>query len=106
MPIHTTTSRARLLCVGIVFVLLIRAAGAHAGSLSVAWDASLESDVTNYRISYGPQSGVYADSLDVGNQTAWTFTALTDGQIYYLVLQAESAAGLTARGESRSSTFM
>ena len=28
----------------------------------VAWDASLESDVTNYRISYGTQSGVYADS--------------------------------------------
>ena len=95
MPIHTTTGRLRLLCVGVVFVLLIRAAGAHAGSLSVAWDASLESDVTNYRISYGTQSGVYADSLDVGNRTAWTFTALTDGQIYYLVVQAESASGLS-----------
>ena len=95
MPVNTTTRRVRLSSLGIVFALLLPAAGAHAGSLSVAWDPSPQPDVTNYRVSFGTRAGVYPDSLDVGNQTAWTFTALTDGQIYYLVVQAESAAGLS-----------
>ena len=96
MPIHVITRRIRLFIVGAVFVWSIPAAGAQAGSLSIAWDPSPDADVTNYVVSYGTQSGVYTDSLNVGNQTVWTFTALADGQVYYLVVQAQNAAGLGA----------
>jgi hypothetical protein len=61
---------------------------AHAGDVTLAWDANTESDVAGYLLWYGTQSGRYITSVDVGNRTEWTLTGLPDGQRYYFAVQA------------------
>jgi cell wall-associated protease len=64
---------------------------AHAASLTLAWDPSPETSVTGYRLWYGTQSGVYFSSIDVGFQTLYQLTGLTDNTTYYFVVQAYTA---------------
>src|SRR5262245_8809149 len=59
---------------------------AHADILSLAWDASTDSSVIGYRVSYGPASGNYTATVDVGNRTTYSLRGLADGQRYYFVV--------------------
>jgi hypothetical protein len=62
-------------------------------TLTLAWDPSTGTGITGYLVSYGTQSGVYTQRLDVGNQTSQIFSQLVDGQTYYFIVQAYDSSG-------------
>lgn len=64
-----------------------------APTVSLAWDPSPDADVTNYRLYWGPGSGNYNGSSDLGNVTNTVFTQLVSGGHYYFVVTALNAGG-------------
>src|SRR5215471_7431844 len=52
------------------------------GQVSLAWDAVSAPDLAGYRLYYGQSSHAYTSQIDVGPQTSYTMTGLTDGQTY------------------------
>jgi hypothetical protein len=76
-----------------VVLLLGSAPTLRAATVTATWDPNPEPDIAGYILSYGPASGVYDTSVDVGNVTAWPLT-LTDGQRYYFAARAYNNSGL------------
>ena len=72
----------------------------HAASLVVAWDPSPDSTVAGYVVSYGTASRTYTGTVTAGNSTSVTLSALADGTIYYIAVQAYNSQGM--RGEQSS----
>jgi hypothetical protein len=93
-PHRAACSPARSILVLALLVLV--AAPAFAGSVTVTWDRNIEPDVVGYRVFWGSQSGVYTFSQAVGNVTTWTVNDLAPGATYYFAVQAVSADGLTS----------
>jgi hypothetical protein len=58
---------------------------ASAASVTITWDANPEPDVAGYVVSYGPQSGAYLGSLDVGPKTTCVLPNLSAGTYYFAV---------------------
>ena len=63
-------------------------------SVSLAWDASTGTSVAGYVVKYGAASGVYTNSLNVGNQLTATISGLQDSATYYFAVTARDANGL------------
>jgi hypothetical protein len=40
-------------------------------SLTLEWNPNPETDIAGYIVYWGTESGVYPDSVDVGDQTSW-----------------------------------
>jgi hypothetical protein len=74
-------------------VCLAVSAAANAATLTLAWDPSSGPDAAGYVVYWGSQSGVYSNSLDVGNQTQQQVSGLADGTTYYFVVKAYNSAG-------------
>ena len=66
---------------------------AAAGTIKLAWDPVPDADLAAYRVYYGTASGLYSQSLLVGNQNTATLTDLQDCKVYYLSLKAVDANG-------------
>src|SRR5262245_10953974 len=73
-------------------VCLAISAAANAATLTLAWDPSSGPDTSGYVIYWGTQSGVYSNSLDIGNQTQQQVSGLADGTTYYFVVRAYNSA--------------
>jgi hypothetical protein len=56
--------------------------------VTLQWDPNQEEDLAGYRIYYGPSSGDYSYSLDVGKTTTCTISNLQDGTPYYFAATA------------------
>ena len=84
---HTVTRRA---VTTLLLSLVVGARVAGAGTISIAWDPNVEVDVQGYRVYIGTQSGVYSQSVDVGNTTTFTFNNAADGQRYCFAVAAYS----------------
>ena len=56
--------------------------------VTLAWDANSEPEVTGYKLYYGTTSGVYSDSVDVGNTTQYTIPDLQEGLTYFFAATA------------------
>ena len=67
---------------------------AQATSVRLAWNPNTESDVTNYRLSYGTSSGTYSQAVDCGLETSRTISGLQAGTTYYFTVQAVNVDGL------------
>jgi len=63
-------------------------------SVTLAWDASPDASVTGYRIYYGPVSGGYTNSINVGPPLTMTMTNLTRGSTYFFAATAYDGSGL------------
>jgi Fibronectin type III domain len=87
-------------------VLALFAVPAHAGSVTLSWDANSEPNVVGYTVYYGTQPGVYAFGKAVGNVTTWTVDNLPGGQTYYFALKAVSSDGLTSPLSEEVSTTL
>ena len=91
---HKATGAAyRWVTVALLFFL--SGLNAHAGQVSLAWDASTGSNVGGYKLSYGQQSGSYATTVDVGKTTSYTIANLQDGSTYYFAVKAYDTARTT-----------
>jgi hypothetical protein len=66
---------------------------ARAGTISLAWDAST-STVSGYRIYYGTNPNSLTTIVDVGNQTSYAVSGLTNGVTYHFVVHAYTAQGV------------
>src|SRR5262245_46049559 len=86
--------------------LLLLAANVDAGQVSLIWDASSSSNVAGYRVYYGQASHTYTSQIDVGLQTSYTVTGLTDGQTYYFAATAYNLAGTDSGYSNEVSTTL
>ena len=76
-------------------------------SVTLTWPANPELDIAGYKIYYGAASGVYTDSIDVGNVTAYTVSGLASGVTYYFNVTAYNSFGLESdfAGEASLTTL-
>jgi hypothetical protein len=63
-------------------------------SVALAWDGSPSPEVTGYRVSYGAASGIYTNSVAMGNVTNITVPNLTSGVTYFFAVSAFDSNGL------------
>lgn len=71
----------------------------------LAWDASSDPAVAGYVIDYGTASGVYSQSIGVGNVLQYTVTGLLFGKSYYFTVRAYDGNGaFSARSNEVSFT--
>ncbi len=64
------------------------------GTVTLAWGANPESDVTGYRLLYGTTSGDYTQTVDAGSSTVATVANLVPGTPYFFAATAYNSAGL------------
>jgi hypothetical protein len=65
-----------------------------AAKVSLAWDTDPDPTVVGYKVYYGATSGVYTNSIDVGDVTSATLSNLVDGVTYYFSATAYDTTGL------------
>lgn len=63
-------------------------------SVGLSWPASSDPSVAGYKVYYGTASGVYTNSLDVGNATTATISNLTAGTRYYFAATVYNGSGV------------
>jgi hypothetical protein len=90
-------SRAAILFSTLTLLMLIGTASVvHAQSATLAWEASTDSSVTGYRMSYGTRTGTYAWTVDVGNVTQYTVNGLDLSVDYFFAVQSYNSWGLVS----------
>src|SRR5882724_9950305 len=62
---------------------------------TATWNANPEPDIAGYILSYGTSSGIYTQSINVGNVTT-VLVPLTPGQQYFFVVQAYNTSALVS----------
>ncbi|MQF49144.1 IPTL-CTERM sorting domain-containing protein, partial [SAR202 cluster bacterium AC-647-N09_OGT_505m] len=64
-------------------------------TISLAWDANPESDITGYKVHYDTDAAgyPYANSIDIGNVTSYTLSGLSTDTTYYTAVSAYDADG-------------
>src|ERR1035437_3756616 len=79
-------------------ILAVPIVSAIAGTATLAWDAGPPNTgddfpVAGYRVYYGIASGVYTNSVDVGNTTQAFVIHLVNGVTYFFAVTAYDTAG-------------
>jgi hypothetical protein len=85
------------------FAILLLPQMASAATVTIAWDRNPEPDIAGYRISYGTVSGVYTNTVDVGNRLDYQIRGVDDGQKYYFVVRAYNTGGAVSPPSSEIS---
>ncbi len=65
--------------------LLFGCIHAVAADVSLSWDPSVSTNISGYKVYVGNSSRNYGNPIQIGNQTAYTVTDLTDGTWYFAV---------------------
>lgn len=91
--------------------LLLAMHYAIAASVNLAWDATVPTAnnptlPSGYKIAYGTSSGVYDNSVDVGNVTTALLDGLQDNVQYFIAAQAYATAENVVSVYSNEITFM
>lgn len=92
---RSCTSRfIQRVCLVLGLLVMALARPASAGNVRLYWDANSEADLSGYVLWYGPESGVYTQSVTLP-PTAVTHevTGLAEG-VHFFALKAFNAAGL------------
>ena len=63
-------------------------------SVTLAWDANAEPDISGYIVYSGTGSRNYERSANVGNNTQYTINGLQEQQTYYFAVRAVNQDGL------------
>jgi hypothetical protein len=91
--IRTRGAKGFLMASLIYAATLIALPALHANSIPLAWNPSVNPYVTGYKIYYGVASGVYSNSVDVGNVTNTTINGLSQNTTYYFAAKSYDALG-------------
>ena len=67
------------------------------------WDHSTDARTTGYLVSYGTQSGTYTSTVKAGYVTSVNVTGLTNGTVYYFVVQSYDKDNVTGPRSSEVS---
>ena len=54
-----------------LLLFMIPDAVIHAASITIAWNANQETDLSGYKVYYGTTAASYGSPIDVGNITAY-----------------------------------
>lgn len=79
-----------LICTAMLMALPVL----QAASVTLTWSPSIDPTVVGYKIYYGVASGVYTNSVDVGNVTNYTITGLADDTTYYFAATSYDSNGV------------
>jgi hypothetical protein len=74
-------------------IILAQSSAQGANGVTLAWNASSNTNVVGYNVYYGGSSGDYTNKLFVGDVTKATITGLTPGATYYFAVTSVSAGG-------------
>jgi hypothetical protein len=99
IPRHLTSGSIPGKSSAIAAALLGLTAGAFAAadkSVSLAWDANPETNISGYRLRYGTASGAYSNTVEAGTNLTATATGLDGGTTYYFTVVAYNTAGQTS----------
>src|SRR5438105_1019392 len=89
---------------GVVFVVLCSLAETLASqSVGLAWDRSADPSVSGYRLHCGTHSGVYTQTIEIGNATTTLVSNLVSGTRYFFAVTAYNAAGLESPPSNEAS---
>ncbi len=97
MTQETARARGSRKLITALFVLLLSAAPAAAGTVTLAWSPNAEEDVAGYIVYWGTASGQYGSTVDVGGNLAFQFAMPDRYARYYFAVAAYNVAG--ARSE-------
>lgn len=89
-----------LICIFSLFFVPV----AYAASVTLAWDASISSGVTGYKIYVSNTSGSYTTGIDVGNVLTFTVQNLQNGTTYYFVATAYNPSNESGYSNEVSTT--
>lgn len=81
-------SQLRSGCLACCLLVIAFAESAFGGSLVVAWNHSTDSRTAGYLVSYGTAPGKYTGSVKTGYVTSVSVGSLTDGTVYYFMVQS------------------
>lgn len=89
----TKTFFARRARVAIACTIFVATTTSFAGTIGTRWDAVAGGDVVGYRVYFGPASGNYDQSTDVGLTTETTLLGVPDCAVSFVAVKARNAAG-------------
>jgi hypothetical protein len=87
------TGRIRFLGGLLILAVLITSVQA-AGSVTLAWDRSSDTNITGYKVYYGGASGTYTNTVNAGSATNATVSGLVQGTTYYFAATAYASSGM------------
>jgi hypothetical protein len=82
---------AQLLVLGLFLSRL--STGLFAQSVTLAWDPNLAPGIVGYRLYSGTSSGVYTQSIEVGNVSSAALSALQVGRSYFFAVTDYNSVG-------------
>lgn len=77
----------------LTILLLLVPAISPATQVRLSWAPNTEPDLAGYKVYYGPASGYYPYSIDVGNKTSTQISSLDEGSNYFFSLKAYDQVG-------------
>ena len=89
---------------GVCLALLLVAARVEAASVTLAWDANSETNLSGYYVGYRTSPTGSETLVNVGNVTTWTLTTASAGNTYYFRVYAENTSGLRSAPSTEVST--
>ena len=92
--VYLTRSLHKILIVCVAAAVLFLPAQLRAADLTLAWDPSIGTDVTGYRLHYGTTNGVYSTKVEAGSATSCKVSGLTAGLTYYFAATAINSSGI------------
>ena len=97
-------SKIKILIISVFFILIF-AASASAGVVSLAWNSNNEPDLDHYVVYWGIFPGVYSDnSGDIGLTTDFSVNIPDDGNTYFFAVTAVDTDGLESDYSNEVST--
>lgn len=109
---HTTESKSVFITVVLVLIFCFfglipfTVSEGWAKDVTLEWDPNTEPDLGGYIVHYGTETGIYDNSLDVGNFTSAVISGLDPDTEYYFSVSAYSLEGLTSALSNEVSTAL
>ncbi len=63
----------------------------NAATVTLSWDANTESDLAGYKLHWGTESGVYANTIDVKNVVTFKVSDLPEGKLFFAATAYDTA---------------